>query len=148
MIRFQSFTIYNDNKLTKEYGVPLYVVAVMLREMYYQTELSDIKYLEGSYCDAFVWGDTELGFDFWYEVLKLKNYNLFYKEYPCRELTILTEAISIIVDNTKLNINHYTRHCVKNRVGVDNEVEDGSLDTKPQEEYVVYNDEFDFVEII
>lgn len=66
-------------------GFPVGVVVRMIEEQEKQGNEPDVtlfQKLTSAGDDGFVWGESEAGHDFWYEVIREENFKLFFERYP------------------------------------------------------------------
>lgn len=71
-------------------GFPIEVVAKMLERQYEQCKVVDVSVFEndkiaGADDSGFTWGDTEEGFNFWWNVVEDRDFSEFFKKYPKAE---------------------------------------------------------------
>ena len=81
----QEFNLENYVPKEQLTGFPKEIIALMLNYQEKQGNKRDVSVFEEnrtSYCTGFVWNKTKEGHWFWDEVIREKNFNLFFKKYP------------------------------------------------------------------
>ena len=81
------YGITKDDMIDDLEGFPVGVVVRMMEEQEAQGNEPDVKALQKGkdylkIRGGFDWDETSAGWDFWYKVISLNNFNLFFKEYP------------------------------------------------------------------
>ena len=88
------FSKKNMDKIHNPYGIsekdmkgqlkrfPVGVVVRMMEEMELQYGDANIEEFQEERDEGFVWNETDKGYGFWNLVIRRRNFDLFFKEYP------------------------------------------------------------------